>query len=120
MPVDPAKAVGFEMPETKGGWSQGDVILYHLGVGAGVGAGAGGGMLITGGGVSFTTTGGGGDGAGAGAGAGAGTGARAGAAQETDTSRRIINASPIINLFIRQPPVYCLYHYTITLEEGKG
>jgi len=36
MPVDPAKAVGFEMPEAKGGWSQDDVILYHLGVGAGV------------------------------------------------------------------------------------
>jgi len=36
MPVDPAKAVGFEMPVSKGEWSQDDVILYHLGVGAGV------------------------------------------------------------------------------------
>ena len=36
MPVDPAKAVGFEMPESKGEWKQDDVILYHLGVGAGV------------------------------------------------------------------------------------
>ncbi len=36
MPVDPGKAVGYEMPEAKGEWGQDDVILYHLGVGAGV------------------------------------------------------------------------------------
>ncbi len=36
MPVDPAKAVGCVLPESKGEWSQDDVILYHLGVGAGV------------------------------------------------------------------------------------
>ena len=36
MPVDPAKAVGCVLPESKGEWSQDNVILYHLGVGAGV------------------------------------------------------------------------------------
>ena len=36
MPVDPAKAIGCVLPESKGEWSQDDVILYHLGVGAGV------------------------------------------------------------------------------------
>ena len=36
MPVDPTKAVGFELPERKGEWNQDDVILYHLGIGAGV------------------------------------------------------------------------------------
>jgi len=36
MPVDPAKAVGCVLPESKGEWNQDDVILYHLGVGAGV------------------------------------------------------------------------------------
>jgi acyl dehydratase len=36
MPVDPAKAVGYVLPEKTGGWNQDDVILYHLGVGAGV------------------------------------------------------------------------------------
>lgn len=36
MPVDPKKAVGYELPERKGEWSQDDVILYHLGIGAGV------------------------------------------------------------------------------------
>lgn len=35
MPVDPAKAVGFEMPVAKGEWGKDDVILYHLGIGAG-------------------------------------------------------------------------------------
>ncbi len=36
MPVDPAKAVGCVLPESKGEWNQDNVILYHLGVGAGV------------------------------------------------------------------------------------
>ena len=36
MPIDPAKAVGCVLPESKGEWSQDNVILYHLGVGAGV------------------------------------------------------------------------------------
>lgn len=36
MPIDPAKALGHELPEQESGWGQDDVILYHLGVGAGV------------------------------------------------------------------------------------
>lgn len=36
MPVDPVQAKSAKMPETKGGWNQDNVILYHLGVGAGV------------------------------------------------------------------------------------
>jgi acyl dehydratase len=35
MPIDPSKALGYELEEGKGSWSQDDVILYHLGVGAG-------------------------------------------------------------------------------------
>jgi len=36
MPMDPQKAIGYQTPETTGGWDQDQVILYHLGVGAGV------------------------------------------------------------------------------------
>jgi acyl dehydratase len=36
MPIDPAKALGHEFPQSEASWSQDDVILYHLGVGAGV------------------------------------------------------------------------------------
>jgi acyl dehydratase len=36
MPIDPAKALGHDMPEGTGEWNQDQVILYHLGVGAGV------------------------------------------------------------------------------------
>jgi acyl dehydratase len=35
MGIDPARVLAYEVPETEGGWSQDDVILYHLGVGAG-------------------------------------------------------------------------------------
>ena len=36
MPIDPQKALGYQAPETTGGWDQDQVILYHLGIGAGV------------------------------------------------------------------------------------
>ncbi|HVV36581.1 MAG TPA: MaoC/PaaZ C-terminal domain-containing protein [Acidimicrobiales bacterium] len=36
MPIDPAKALGAEIPETYAQWDADDVILYHLGLGAGV------------------------------------------------------------------------------------
>ena len=36
MPIDPSKALGHEFPESESGWTQDQVILYHLGVGAGV------------------------------------------------------------------------------------
>ena len=36
MPIDPAKALGAELPETYAQWDADDVILYHLGLGAGV------------------------------------------------------------------------------------
>ncbi len=36
MPIDPARALGHEFPESQASWSADDVILYHLGVGAGV------------------------------------------------------------------------------------
>ena len=36
MPIDPEKALGYELEPSEGGWSRDDVILYHLGVGAGV------------------------------------------------------------------------------------
>ena len=35
MPVDPAKALGAELPESKSSYNKDEVILYHLGVGAG-------------------------------------------------------------------------------------
>ena len=35
MPIDPKKALGATLPDSTGGWSKDDVILYHLGVGAG-------------------------------------------------------------------------------------
>jgi acyl dehydratase len=35
MPVDPDKAIGFELPEVSASWDADDVILYHLGLGAG-------------------------------------------------------------------------------------
>jgi acyl dehydratase len=35
MPIDPAKAVGAELPERSFAWTESDVLLYHLGVGAG-------------------------------------------------------------------------------------
>ncbi|MEX0875637.1 MAG: MaoC/PaaZ C-terminal domain-containing protein [Actinomycetota bacterium] len=35
MPIDPGKAVGFELPPGESSWDADDVILYHLGVGAG-------------------------------------------------------------------------------------
>lgn len=36
MPIDPSKALGHEFPESESGWTQDQVILYHLGIGAGV------------------------------------------------------------------------------------
>ena len=36
MPIDPAKALGAEIPESYAQWDEDDVILYHLGLGAGV------------------------------------------------------------------------------------
>src|SRR5947209_2624864 len=36
MPIDPSKALGYEIPGGVSEYSQDDVILYHLGVGAGV------------------------------------------------------------------------------------
>jgi acyl dehydratase len=36
MPIDPSKALGYELSEGTDSWQQDDVILYHLGVGAGV------------------------------------------------------------------------------------
>lgn len=35
MPIDPAKAIGAELPERSFTWTESDVLLYHLGVGAG-------------------------------------------------------------------------------------
>lgn len=35
MPIDPARLVGAELPESEHSWVVDDVILYHLGVGAG-------------------------------------------------------------------------------------
>ncbi|MFP5332580.1 MAG: MaoC/PaaZ C-terminal domain-containing protein [Acidimicrobiia bacterium] len=35
MPIDPARLLGAELPQTEHGWDSDDVILYHLGVGAG-------------------------------------------------------------------------------------
>lgn len=35
MPIDPDKAMGFELPEVPASWDADDVILYHLGLGAG-------------------------------------------------------------------------------------
>ncbi len=35
MPIDPAKAIGAELPERRFSWTESDVLLYHLGVGAG-------------------------------------------------------------------------------------
>jgi acyl dehydratase len=35
MPIDPAKAIGAELPERTFAWTESDVLLYHLGVGAG-------------------------------------------------------------------------------------
>ena len=35
MPIDPAKAIGAELPERTFAWTASDVLLYHLGVGAG-------------------------------------------------------------------------------------
>ncbi len=35
MPIDPAKAIGAELPERHFAWTESDVLLYHLGVGAG-------------------------------------------------------------------------------------
>ena len=34
MPIDPAVAVGAELPEIKFSWTQSDVLLYHLALGA--------------------------------------------------------------------------------------
>ena len=36
MPIDPSKALGFELGESQYTYTADDVILYHLGVGAGV------------------------------------------------------------------------------------
>jgi acyl dehydratase len=36
MPIDPSKALGFELPAGVAAWGPDQVILYHLGVGAGV------------------------------------------------------------------------------------
>jgi len=36
MPIDVAKAMAAVMPEIEGGWTQDQVILYHLGIGAGM------------------------------------------------------------------------------------
>jgi acyl dehydratase len=36
VPIDPSKALGYELSEGENSWGQDDVILYHLGVGAGV------------------------------------------------------------------------------------
>jgi len=35
MPIDPDKAIDAELPERSFGWTESDVLLYHLGVGAG-------------------------------------------------------------------------------------
>jgi acyl dehydratase len=35
MPIDPAKAIGAQLPERDFAWSESDVLLYHLAVGAG-------------------------------------------------------------------------------------
>lgn len=35
MPIDPAKAIGAELPERRFSWTASDVLLYHLGIGAG-------------------------------------------------------------------------------------
>ncbi len=35
MPIDPAKAIGAELPEVSFSWTSSDVLLYHLAVGAG-------------------------------------------------------------------------------------
>jgi hypothetical protein len=35
MPIDPAAAIGAELPVTEFSWSSSDVQLYHLGLGAG-------------------------------------------------------------------------------------
>jgi acyl dehydratase len=35
MPIDPAKAIGAELPEVAFSWSTSDVLLYHLAIGAG-------------------------------------------------------------------------------------
>jgi len=35
MPIDPAKAIGAELPEVSFSWSTSDVLLYHLAIGAG-------------------------------------------------------------------------------------
>ena len=35
MPIDPAKAIGAELPELSFAWTSSDVLLYHLAVGAG-------------------------------------------------------------------------------------
>jgi acyl dehydratase len=38
MPIDPARAVGAELPASSSAWREADVILYHLGLGAGADA----------------------------------------------------------------------------------
>ena len=35
MPIDPAKAIGAELPEVSFAWTSSDVLLYHLAIGAG-------------------------------------------------------------------------------------
>lgn len=35
MPIDPAKAIGAELPEASFSWTSSDVLLYHLAIGAG-------------------------------------------------------------------------------------
>jgi len=35
MPIDPAKAIGAELPEVSFSWTSSDVLLYHLAIGAG-------------------------------------------------------------------------------------
>ena len=35
MPIDPEKALGAALPESRGEWTRDQVILYHLGIGAG-------------------------------------------------------------------------------------
>ncbi len=39
MPIDPAKAIGAQLPPGVTSWNADDVILYHLGIGAGTGPG---------------------------------------------------------------------------------
>jgi hypothetical protein len=39
MPIDPAVAIGAELPPLSFSWTSSDVLLYHLGIGAGSRAG---------------------------------------------------------------------------------